>query len=352
LDVDEYPHNAQSDALVKYTAHDQSEVPLPKLPPLKIYKLNELFASVAPTDLPPFPASTESNPKLHPTFNLPEYSEAVTYHPLIIEALHSVLLCHCLIQTSTKEHLRHAYMAARLIQACDAAPIFLAARSPARSDWMEIIRRSGNFPTLENSWEYLCDPTSATAQQTKQSQETPEQRRERIKQQAIEGALGDERVVDEESFKLSVRAREELAVQEEEEVAKKNRFAADGHARARHLPAANGTNGAGAAETTPQQQQPPPPSQSDKRPSNHAVAAADATISSDRAQAIYMWMRDAPPSASDGSGRSRKKKSAAQRGRKGPCSHGTNINGGCGEADGDADGVAGLERSVESLEVD
>jgi hypothetical protein len=349
LDVDEYAHGAQSGALVKYTSHDRPDTPLPELPPLKVYKLNELFAPVPPPDLPPFPPSTDPTSKLHSSFSLPEYSEAVTYHPLLIETLHSILLCHSLIQTSPKEHLRHAHMAARLIQACDAAPIFLAARSPARSDWMELIRRSGHFPSLENRWEGLCDPASAAARRDQQSAETVEQRRERIKQSAIEGALGDERVVDEETFQLSVRAREALAEQEDENAQRRLAATVVGttNGNGQIAAAAKTSNGTGNSATESSQR---PSSQSNKRQNN----AADATISSDRAQAIYMWMRDAPPpsaAAGDGSGRSRKKKSAAQRGRgrNVPSSHGTSVD---GDGDGEADGVAGLERSVESLEVD
>jgi hypothetical protein len=85
--------------------------------------------------------------------------ESLTYHPLLTDALHSLLLTHCLLSTPLKELLRHAHTAARLCRIADGYPVFLAARSPARADWIEVLRRCPNAITgLEASWESLCAP--------------------------------------------------------------------------------------------------------------------------------------------------------------------------------------------------
>ncbi|KZF26432.1 hypothetical protein L228DRAFT_264829 [Xylona heveae TC161] len=82
--------------------------------------------------------------------------EAVTYHPLLPEALHSVLLCHALLQTPIKEIRRYAHNVAELIRVCEGYPLFLSARSPSRADWMELLKLSDNWIELEHSWKVLC----------------------------------------------------------------------------------------------------------------------------------------------------------------------------------------------------
>ena len=141
----------------------------------QVLQVSTLFSAVAPKYLPSFPpdssTAVEGNIALaqrHPEISssngtAPEASsqEVVTYHPFLTDSLHSVLLCHCLMQTSSKELLRHAYMAARLIRICDGYPIFLAARSPARADWLEVVRRGNNWLGLQGKWENLCSFVSA-----------------------------------------------------------------------------------------------------------------------------------------------------------------------------------------------
>ncbi|RMZ79719.1 hypothetical protein DV738_g3183, partial [Chaetothyriales sp. CBS 135597] len=164
LSLDADSHTGLAEALVKYEDSTSSNGPgtqqaPPQIPKPKVHKLNALFAAVPPADLPPYPTDTTHSSKPEnagsSSFNLADFSEAVTYHPLLTEVLHSLLLCHCLIQTSAKEHRRHAYMAARVARVCDGYPIFLAARSPARADWVEILHRSNNFLDLEASWDTL-----------------------------------------------------------------------------------------------------------------------------------------------------------------------------------------------------
>lgn len=126
--------------------------------PYHTYYLEELFAAQAPSELPPYPSekAASSSPQSPPQ---PDPScEWVTFHPLLIEALHCLLLCHCVIQTSVKELQRHAYMVARLVRLLDGFPAFQTSRSPARADWIEVLRRVNNWINLSDTWENLCAP--------------------------------------------------------------------------------------------------------------------------------------------------------------------------------------------------
>lgn len=126
------------------------------LEPYTIYSIADLFAAVPPPDLPPYPSEEITKPGK--TSDMPLTCEWTTYHPLLTEALHSLLLCHILVQTSPKELLRHTYMVARLVRQADGFPIFQASRSQARSDWMEVLRRTESQLQLSASWETLCAP--------------------------------------------------------------------------------------------------------------------------------------------------------------------------------------------------
>lgn len=223
-----------SDALVPHSRLDSNRptsnsfrdsAPYPTLPKPEIYSVSCLFSSSPPDCLPPDPATSQAlvsrklSPQRGSKENLKahllaqaEQHEAVTYHPLFTDALHSLLLCHSLTQTSPKEHLRHARMVARLARICDGYPIFLAARSPSRADWIEVVRRANNWVGLPQSWETLCNPAPLPghAGPTKKD-ETEEQAEERRRQEAIIEALADERVHDEASFQAAVAARERRA---------------------------------------------------------------------------------------------------------------------------------------------
>jgi hypothetical protein len=262
----------------------------PKLPPPEIFKVSQLFDAAPPTSLPPYPVPKGARDAASAAATaFADSHESITYHPLITDALHSLLLCHALIQTPPKEHLRHACNAARLARVCDGYPIFLAARSPARADWIEVLRRAGNWIGLSGSWENLCRPAPLPGHNEltgknggKGSGETDAQRRERQKHEAILEALADERVVDEESFQRAVRARERRNREDEE--AEKRRQAS---------PEGEGTS-------------PAPPkrwAQDDGR---------EYPISTERAEAISRWVRDAPP-VGETSGSKKKKKG---KGRK------------------------------------
>ena len=200
------------------------------LPSPDIHPVSALFSSSPPDNLPPHPATSQAlvsrkqaQKKAADDFAShfliqSEQHEAVTYHPLFTDALHSLLLCHALIHTSSKEHLRHAHMVARLARVCDGYPIFLAARSPSRADWIEVVRRANNWVGLQQSWETLCAPAPLPGQVgATKKEETEEQGKERRRQEAILEALADERVHDEASFQAAVAARERRAEEQRRE---------------------------------------------------------------------------------------------------------------------------------------
>ena len=224
-----------SDALVSHKSNDSRhrrrasinghyDNPYIGLPLPEIHQVSSLFLSSPPNNLPPYPVTSQAlishkhlsarntDDDASHVLAQSEQHEAVTYHPLFTDALHSLLLCHSLTQTSPKEHLRHAHMVARLARVCDGYPIFLAARSPSRADWIEVVRRANNWIGLQQSWETLCAPAPLPGQAgTAKKEETEEQAKERRRQEAILEALADERVHDEASFQAAVAARERRA---------------------------------------------------------------------------------------------------------------------------------------------
>jgi hypothetical protein len=198
---------------------------LPNLPPPVVHQLSALFEATPPAGLPPYPVTATAlttKQQLQQSEATKAFfaqnsdcHEALTYHPLLTDALHSLLLCHCLVQTSARELQRHAHMVARLARICDGYPIFQAARSPSRADWIEVVRRGDNWVELQHSWESLCAPAPLPGQMPQnQQKETPAEKKERLKQQAIMEALEDDRVHDEASFHAAVAARQRR--QEEE----------------------------------------------------------------------------------------------------------------------------------------
>jgi hypothetical protein len=255
--IEETSLDEQSGALVlppkiRRSSDDLLNNGWPSLPPVEIFPASQLFAEKIPPSIPPYPStstslttrsgptSAQTNSSAAAAAAFADSHEAVTYHPLLTDALHSLLLCHALLQTSPTELKRHAHNAARLARICDGYPIFLAARSPARADWVEVLRRANNWIGLTSSWEALCRPAPlpghstqglgdrgwnlgrepdtpiASAEAPTPKVETQKQKSERRKHEAILEALADERVVDEESFQRAVRARERRAIEDEE----------------------------------------------------------------------------------------------------------------------------------------
>jgi hypothetical protein len=332
LEMAEFPMTARSTALVKRNGYSSTRPrtesqPL-NLPSKPVYSLNVLFAAVPPPDLPPYPvestALVRAGSQYAYTIDDPDFSETLTYHPLLTDALHSLLLCHCLIQTSPKELLRHAHMVARLARISDGFPIFLAARSPARADWVEVVRRAQNWLNLSASWDNLCAPAPLPGQEEPKP-ETAEQRRERCRREAIREALADERVVDEETFRASVRAREMRAAREEEEEIRLE------YLRTKTVQERDGEE----AETTDADK---PASPNPNVPKRWAQEEGkDYPITTERADAIARWIKEAPQPGEGGA---------------------TPRKGGMGKKAGkmsksasNVSSVNGLEKSVESLAV-
>lgn len=366
LDVDAHSQNGLSEALIKYERRrNPNDAPFPQIPKPAVHKVSELFNAVPPQGLPTYPPDPATHQRRsHPIFSLPDFSEAVTYHPLLTDVLHSQLLCHCLVQTSVKELQRHAYMAARVARVCDGYPIFLAARSPSRADWVEIIRKTKNWLGLEQTWEQLCmasperdrrhrgsmlqkDNNCAASSGMKKlngqtsvkvREETIISKAERIKREAIEGALGDERVVDEETFRQSVRAREARAIAaEDEEMRKEYNNISPSRAEAN----GRSTNGTGKAERDDQSQ--------------NASKEKDFPIMTERAEMIARWIREAPPPSGEGGTKKRagaKKGSAHGRLRKQASDmSAASVLSNASVGSSATAATVGLEQSIESLDM-
>lgn len=283
----------------------------PALARPEIYPVSKLFSPSPPPSLPPYPVESQalvprkpnnqqdgSSEFVHQFLAHSDQHEAVTYHPLLTDALHSLLLCHALVQTSSKEHLRHAHMVARLARVCDGYPIFLAARSPSRADWIEVVRRASNWIGLQQSWETLCAPAPLPGHAGgSKKEETAEQAKERRRQEAIMEALADERVHDEASFQAAVAARERRAEEQREEELGQN-------------------NG------------PKRWAQEDGK---------EYPISTERAEAVARWIREAPLTV-DGLGKSKRgAKKAKGPGDKGPEAFNAGVEIGGGEDDKNTD---------------
>jgi hypothetical protein len=120
--------------------------------PCKCYTVADLFASPPPPDLPTFPPEPESDDAEQTT------CEAVTAHPMLAEALHQMLLLHCLLQTSREELQRYACMVARVVRLIDNSPVLYPCGSVARTDWTVLTLRLRSWIKLPDPWEKLCRP--------------------------------------------------------------------------------------------------------------------------------------------------------------------------------------------------
>lgn len=280
------PHNGQSHRNRPHS-NGSRQTDLPSLPAPTVHLMSALFSSTPPADLPPYPETATAlttkqqlyaskNETVKAILAQTDCHEALTYHPLLTDALHSLLLCHCLVQTSARELQRHAHMVARLARVCDGYPIFQAARSPSRADWIEVLRRGDNWISLSSSWETLCAPAPLPGQvPANQQKETPAEKKERLKQQAIMEALEDDRVHDEASFHAAVAARQ----RRQEEEARK--------AEGREMP---------------------------KRWAQDD--GKEYPIGTERARDIVRWVREAPVGG-DANGAKKKKKPSSKNGAKG-----------------------------------
>ncbi|EAQ88361.1 hypothetical protein CHGG_04980 [Chaetomium globosum CBS 148.51] len=143
--------------------------------PHRVYALSDLFTSSQPAGLPPYPSTQMVTAARGPPPAGPVQTttETLTCHPLLADALHALLLCHCLLQTSAKELLRHANMVARLARLADGYPVFQSSRCPTRADWIEVLRAGNNWINLAGSWEDLCAPAPLPLFQSTGNGSTP-----------------------------------------------------------------------------------------------------------------------------------------------------------------------------------
>ncbi|KAJ1333769.1 hypothetical protein MN608_03765 [Microdochium nivale] len=295
--------------------HQASSAPKPRVKPHMVHTLSTLFAATPPTGLPSYP-STELVTLSTAHVSTETTTETVTYHPLLTDALHALLLCHALIQTSAKELQRHAYMVARLARLADGYPVFQASRSPAQADWIEVLRRSKGWLELTSSWETLCAPAPLPSPVPLNGSvgtlssglngisindglmplETERQRKDRLGHQAIVDALEDERVNDEVSFKAALVARQHSV--------EANIDASPNTVSNAILPPTRQLQDQGASQ---------PGLPFAAMPKRWAVDdGREYPILTERAEAVSRWIRDAPAGAGAGVSKRKKKAGAAK----------------------------------------
>lgn len=297
----------------------------------KVYTLNELFTATPPTDVPPYPPTDipVESPAHESSTYLGSTVEMVTYHPLLTDALHALLLAHVLVQTSTKELQRHAHMVARIARLADGYPIFQASRSPARADWIEVLRQGNNWIGLASSWETLCSPTSLYQPSTNGSGSSghgskkallpapkdAEMDKEVIHQEALRRAFEDDRVGDEEMFRVAYQAHKKAV--EADIKAQHDRVNGNGNGTGtgsgRIVPVSNEVTSANptpaAIETkdlTPVGGEPVSPGTAHRRWAMDE--GREYPILTERASAVARWQREAPAGAGGTGGAARRKK--------------------------------------------
>ena len=135
--------------------------------PTKVYPVSDLFSPTTPVYLPQFPSVSTSLAKLdlseqsrRDRLTKAEHPEMVSYHPLLTETLHGLLLCHALLQTDKAQLNKYALMVARLVSLSDGFPVFISARSASRADWIDILDQTITKSWLDIgvSWDQLCKP--------------------------------------------------------------------------------------------------------------------------------------------------------------------------------------------------
>lgn len=296
----------------------------------KVYTMNELFTATPPTDVPPYPPTdlTVESPAHGASTYLGSTMEMVTYHPLLTDALHALLLSHVLVQTSTKELQRHAHMVARIARLADGYPVFQASRSPARADWIEVLRQGNNWIGLASSWETLCSPASLYQPSTNgnggsgsgskkallPAPKDAEMDKEAIHQEALRRAFEDDRVGDEEMFRVAYQAHKKAV--EADIKAQHDRVNGNGNgagssgiivpvssrgASAKPKPAAIETK-----DLAPSGGEPVSPGTAHRRWAMDE--GREYPILTERASAVARWQREAPPGAGGTGGAARRRK--------------------------------------------
>ena len=169
-------------------------------------------------------------------------------------------------------------------------------------------------PLPEAAGGWAKDSTTGTAaasalakRKQERKDETADQKRERIKQESIIDALSDERVVDEDSFQKAVRARERRAMEDEEGLS--------GPLKDRQTSSIETSNRTSSVDAASESLPTPKRWAQDENGKEYP-------ISTDRAEAIARWIREAPLSMGGG----KKKKPARKKKVHGDCVNGV-VNG-------------------------
>lgn len=264
-----------------------------------VCSLAALFASTPVQGLPPYPPPELVANGQHSIPHHSTSSQSITDHPLLSDALHSMLLCHCLIQTSPKELQRHAYMVARLVSLSDGYPIFPGSRPPSRSDWMQILYQTNNWLNLSSTWEILCTPLPITAfdipedlvdksdhreraaaaaaagvHPASSKVVAKDLRREGVREQALLDTLEDQGVMDEASSRASTTARQRGAEEGRDALAPDRKMSG------------------GADSNMGHNQSRPTLNPSSARSSGEG--GGHSPVLTERAACIAQWVRDAP----------------------------------------------------------
>lgn len=104
----------------------------------------------------------------------PQRAAAVTYHPLLPDALHALLLAFTLANPDRVELRRHAKQVLHVLGIMDGYPLFLNPRSSARSDWCEVLRRRGHLILETTEWHIRSgSPLSDTGLENHPNSEYP-----------------------------------------------------------------------------------------------------------------------------------------------------------------------------------
>jgi hypothetical protein len=132
---------------------------------LTVFKVSDLFSPSAPLQvMPRYPpmSQTDIEPKKSKVDSTDPF-ESINFHPLLPEALCSLLLCHAILQTPPTELRRHSHVAAKLICLLQGAPLFSEGRAGSGADWNEVVSSAGDWLQLPYSWAEICRPRRMTS---------------------------------------------------------------------------------------------------------------------------------------------------------------------------------------------
>ncbi|KAI9727467.1 MAG: hypothetical protein M1828_006409 [Chrysothrix sp. TS-e1954] len=120
------------------------------------YSLSEVISLSPPSGFPFHSSSpgTDDTPQLTPPTD--QQVEKVTFHPLLDEALYSVMLGHAILQTPHKAMLRIAKNVAHTSQLMDGHPFFTTSQCYSRKQWLQVIKHAQRWLGISNISESQC----------------------------------------------------------------------------------------------------------------------------------------------------------------------------------------------------